>query len=437
MKLSKDQQLVLDAMIEFANGSAGDLMTVGGFGGTGKSTVVGVFAAECRERGIRPAYVAPTGRAASVLRKKLTACGIQTTRTRGMPGVKQPPFCGTIHGLTKFPSVNPKGELVGFKSAPGLGGQYDLLVADEASMIGGEMRAHLQSFGLPILAVGDHGQLPPVNDTAGFMENPDFKLEKIHRQAADNPIIALSQAIRETGLMPKKLEDGVRLRFLNRRDGRKALAAQLLGSQAGAAGVSAFDQAIICAYNRTRVELNLFARDTLKLTTNPVYPKKGDLVMCLKNLHALGIMNGMRGVMLSNAEQSEVTPWQITGDMEFPDEELKISGDWLADRVGGMCWPGFMREKPFATVEDFNKEVRDFVSDLGDDDVGEEAATHMKDLGWPFDFGYAMTAHKSQGSQFSHVAVWIDRRVEPDSADYRRWLYTSATRATERLLVIE
>lgn len=432
MKLSPDQQIVLDAMLDFAKGGGDNLMTIGGYAGTGKSTVLGVFASEAKERGLRPAYVTPTGRAASVLRKKLAATGIKTTKLRPLPGVDMDPYCHTIHGLTKFPVINPKGELMDFKAAPGIAGSVELLVVDEASMVGGDMLAHLQSFGLPILAVGDHGQLPPVLDSAGLMEDPDFKLEKVHRQAADNPIIALSIAIRETGTLPRKLDDGARLRFMGRRAGREAVRAQLCD-----ASVSPFDQAIICAYNRTRVELNSFARDVLKLSGSPVFPKKGDLVMCLKNLHALGIMNGMRGVMLTAAEQDETTPWLISGDMEFPDEEIKVSGSWLSERVGGMCWPGFMREKPFQTVDDFNKEVRGFCEDIGADDVGAEATVHMRDQGWPFDFGYAMTCHKAQGSQFSRVAVWIDRRPEPDNIDYRRWLYTAVTRASERLLVIE
>lgn len=433
MKLSKDQKEVFEAMVDFASGDVAlagveNLMTVGGFAGTGKSTVLGVFAAKMKELRVLPAYVAPTGRAASVLRKKLTACGIQTVKARGPADL---PYCGTIHGLTKFPTVNPKGELMGFQNAPSLGGRFSLLVVDEASMVGGEMLAHLKSFGLPILAVGDHGQLPPVLDTAGLMEDPDFRLEKIHRQAADNPIIALSRGIRETGEFDKSLADGKHLAFLGRRAGRDAIVKSLRKKS-----ISPFEKAIICSYNRTRVELNYYARSCLGLETNPIYPKKGDLIICLKNLHAAGIMNGMRGVMLTDAEQSETTPWQIAGDVLFPDEELTINGEWLMERVGGMCWPGFMREKPFAKVEEFNKEVVGFCEEI-DAEIEAEPASHMADLGWPFDFGYAMTCHKAQGSQFSRVAVWIDRRPEPDNEDYRKWVYTAVTRATERLLVIE
>jgi exodeoxyribonuclease V len=434
MKLSPDQKEMFEAMRDFANGNCSTrLLTCSGFAGTGKSTVLGVLAAQLKEDGVLPAYVAPTGRAASVLRKKLTACGIETTKMRGLhtnlsgTGIS---YCGTIHGLTKFPSVNPKGELVGFKNAPGLGDRYNLLIVDEASMVGGEMLMHLQSFQLPILAVGDHGQLPPVLDSAGLMENPDFRLEKIHRQAAGNPIIALSARVREEGEFDKSLADGKHLTFLGRREGREAIAKGLCDKK-----ISPFEKVIICGYNRTRVELNRYARRALGRESS--HPKKGDLVICLKNLHALGIMNGMRGVMLDDAEQSETTPWQITGDMEFPDEEMRVSGEWLLEKVGGMCWPGFCRERPFQTVDEFNKELAAYwLEDLGEE-ISAEPTSHMGDQGWPFDFGYALTVHKSQGSSFSHVTFWVDRQGNPDDENWRRLAYTAVTRSSHSLLVVE
>ena len=48
-----------------------------------------------------------------------------------------------------------------------------------------------------------------------------------------------------------------------------------------------------------------------------------------------------------------------------------------------------------------------------------------------FDYGYALTVHKSQGSQWNHVAV-IDESGAFRS-DRWRWLYTAVTRAAERI----
>jgi hypothetical protein len=41
------------------------------------------------------------------------------------------------------------------------------------------------SFGLPVVYIGDHGQLEPVGTDINLMANPDIKLEKIHRNAGE------------------------------------------------------------------------------------------------------------------------------------------------------------------------------------------------------------------------------------------------------------
>src|SRR5208282_6828508 len=93
-----------------------------------------------------------------------------------------------------------------------------LIIVDEASMVADDMVRDLQSFHVPILAVGDHGQLPPVGGVGSLMKNPMLRLEQIHRQAEGNPIIALSKMIREQGRIPDELPgDAVRfgkLRFV-------------------------------------------------------------------------------------------------------------------------------------------------------------------------------------------------------------------------------
>src|SRR5262249_38992490 len=57
------------------------------------------------------------------------------------------------------------------------------ILVDEASMISGQLYADLCSFGLPLVFVGDHGQLEPVGEDVGLMADPDFTLETIHRNA--------------------------------------------------------------------------------------------------------------------------------------------------------------------------------------------------------------------------------------------------------------
>jgi exodeoxyribonuclease-5 len=53
-----------------------------------------------------------------------------------------------------------------------------------------------------------------------------------------------------------------------------------------------------------------------------------------------------------------------------------------------------------------------------------------------WDFGYALTVHKAQGSQASDVLVFEERFARSNDDDWRRWIYTAVTRAQERLTVV-
>ena len=178
--LSEDQREVFDAMAAFPKTGEG-LLTVGGYAGTGKSTVTGVFARTAQKARLLVAYIAFTGRAASVLARSLKNAGVDfTLKTRkdeeddylsavaasthfDMNLVTRdagPAFCGTIHRLLYKPVINDRDELLGWTKRSRLDRDYDLLVVDEASMVSDEMLLDLKAHGVPIIAVGDHGQLP-------------------------------------------------------------------------------------------------------------------------------------------------------------------------------------------------------------------------------------------------------------------------------------
>src|SRR5208283_2536336 len=75
-----------------------------------------------------------------------------------------------------------------------------LIIVDECSMVDEELGRDLLSFGRKVLVLGDPAQLPPVKGGGYFTEaEPDVMLTEVHRQAADNPIIRLSMAIRAGG----------------------------------------------------------------------------------------------------------------------------------------------------------------------------------------------------------------------------------------------
>jgi exodeoxyribonuclease V len=426
--LSPDQREVYDAMQVWTTKHGGahpprpegypadahwDLLTVGGYAGCGKTTLLGVFAATTD---LLVAYVTLTGRASSILRRKLKAAGAATTdcmrpaeNSRGggpgvdprLPPSSGPAFVGTIRRLCYRPILSPEEEVLGWTKRTTLDRKYDLIVIDEASMVGGEMLRDLQAYGVPILAVGDHGQLPPVMDSGELMKNPELRLEKIHRQALDSPIIQLAHHVRTTGRLHGAELKGDAIEFRPRNE------ATFVIKNALSIAASPLDVGVLCWTNRSRVMLNAATRKSLGISGPP---RKGEPLICLKNKSP--VFNGMRGLL---TEDSIETGWILNGTLEFPDEGLPPS-------AYQMCAPQFCRETVFKSVE----EMRD----------RGIVTQSINGGGAFFDFGYAMTVHKAQGSGFQHAIVYVDRPVKSESDDWRRWAYTAITRASERLTVI-
>jgi exodeoxyribonuclease V len=434
--LSPDQREVYDAMIGWAEGRPGAspyaittpdpdgnydgpndgsrLLTVGGYAGCGKTTLLGVFAATTD---LLCAYVTLTGRASSILRRKLRAAGAATTDCMrpaensrgGGPGVDPhlpyssgPAFVGTIHRLCYRPILSPEEEVLGWTKRTALDRKYDLIVIDEASMVSGEMLRDLQAYGVPILAVGDHGQLPPVMDSGELMKNPELRLEKIHRQAEGNPIIALAHQVRTTGRLGRLPSDGA-VRGLG-----KTFTANIIEGALKDA-TSPLDVGVLCWMNRSRVQLNMTARKALGISGPP---RKGEPLICLKNKSP--VFNGMRGLLTEDSAEGS-PPWILNGVLEFPDEGLPPT-------AYQMCAPQFCRETVFKSVEEMR-------------DRGIKTNT-LTGAGMFMDFGWAMTVHKSQGSSWPHVIFYVDRPVKPDSDDWRRFAYTAITRSAERLTIV-
>jgi exodeoxyribonuclease V len=408
------------------NENCRELLTIGGFAGVGKSSLLGVFASTTK---LQVAYVSFTGRASSVLGRKLKACGAVTTdktftnSQRILEGrfghlFSEDPtasFCGTLHRLLYRPLINERtDELLGWSRRESLDRQYDLLVVDEASQVSDEMLTDLKQHGIPILAVGDHGQLPPVAASGDLMQNPMLRLEKIHRQAESNPIIKLSKVIRETGKLDQSLADGKRIRFALKSDLPLILEAAYERDKP-------IDVGVLCWTNKVRVRLNGAARKAQGFTGPP---RKGEVVICLRNKPP--VYNGMRGLLVKDALEApdflrvgvawgHLAPWHLQARIEFADEGI-AANDYT------LCAPQFMRETSFKDLEEL--QARGI------------SVERVSDAGFLADFGYALTVHKSQGSQFDHVIFYLDRPVKPWDSDWKKFAYTAITRASERLTIL-
>ncbi len=290
----------------------------------------------------------------------------------------------TIHSLIYRASEDPEGAPPTFiLNKDGPASRAGLIVIDECSMVDAELARDLLSFGKPILVLGDPFQLPPVKGGGYFTEStPDVMLTTIHRQAENNPIIRLSQIVRSGG----ELKEG---QYGETRIVRRAAI--------DAAQVLAADQVLV-GVNRTRRAYNQRMRD-LNGFKEPL-PVTGDRLVCLRNDRAKGLING---------------------------------GLWRVEALGGMR-KDFVKMTVRSEDGGAGKSVEVAVLKNFFEGTEAELAWLVRRESDEFDYGYALTVHKAQGSQ------WDDVMLFDESFAFRehraRWLYTGLTRAAKRLTLV-
>lgn len=256
-----------------------------------------------------------------------------------------------------------------------------LIVIDEVSMINEEMGRDLESFQRPILVLGDKAQLPPVGGAGYFTgRTPDIELTEIHRQAEGSPIIEMATSVRKAhGLTLGQYGEGCQV------------------VQKGVLSISElaeFDQ-VLCGKNATRRVINRRIRAEKGFDSH--LPMVGDRLICLRNNHDQGLLNGSIWIVL---------------EMDLiNDDEIGLT---LQDDDGEVVVTTIAHRHYFEDREPSPWEIRTRDS---------------------FDFGYAITVHKAQGSQYASVAV-VDESY-CFRQDAKKHLYTAITRAREKLTVIQ
>lgn len=259
-----------------------------------------------------------------------------------------------------------------------------LVIIDEVSMVGETLAADLLSFGTKVLVLGDPAQLPPVKDEGFFIKGePDVMLTEVHRQAEGNPIIRMSMMIREG----RRLDCGMY-------GESKVIPRAALGQKE----ILAAGQVLV-GLNRTRHSVNTKIRGLLG--RNPNGPQNGDKLVCLRNDRKKKLLNG--GLWLIDeilSDTPEGVRMLVTSDdhVENSSTEVHVLRPFFEGREQDISW-----EEKRGTQE--------------------------------FAYGYALTTHKSQGSQWDHVVVF------DESSSFRhdraKWLYTAVTRAAERVTVVQ
>ncbi len=258
----------------------------------------------------------------------------------------------------------------------------ELVIVDECSMVDAELGEDLLSFGVPVLVLGDPAQLPPVKGGGFFTEHePDIMLTEVHRQAENDPIIRLSMLAREGEPLPLGEYGETRVIRRDAIDAPQILAA---------------DQVLV-GRNETRRKYN--ARIRQLLSHADALPEKEEKLVCLRNNRQKGLLNGSTWTV------------KLVGER---------SGDFVHMRV--------------APEEGFGPTVKVVVPRAFFDGIGEEVPWEIRRHVEEFDYGYALTVHKAQGSQWDSVVLFDESFAFREHR--ARWLYTAVTRAAKRLTVV-
>ncbi len=382
MILSDDQQRAVNYILKWYNSeSRSPFITLGGYAGTGKTTLMAYVKkkiAEIRDDKINIAFCSYTGRAAQNLKNRL----------HQHQALSSHDTISTIHGLIYTPLENNQGVIINWEKKEEI--DEDLIIVDEASMLDQQIWFDLLSYRVPVIAVGDHGQLPPIKEGFNLMQNPQLKLEHIHRQAQDNPIIEVSKLARETGNVPPKKYGDLVIKYSADDMNFSEASKELLENYNA-------DTLILCGYNITRNKINQFVRNSMGFEEPE--PQPGDRVLCLRNNNKKGIYNGMLGTI----------------------REIRHKGDWYDSDIlmddTNKLYSGKIYGPQFGAKEPINFTQNRIKASDGD----------------LFDFGYALTVHKAQGSQAKKVILFEERFSKMDDEQWRRWLYTGVTRAEKEL----
>jgi exodeoxyribonuclease-5 len=407
MEWTAQQERALEEVSGWIRGGSAPFFYLGGYAGTGKTTLA-KHLAEGVGRGVY--FCAYTGKAASVMRKKgcdgattvhslvyipKSKCGERLKKLESRlreilaalqkltPGLENADLASELL-KTQRDISSEKERLRGpafvlNEESPLL--DASLVVVDECSMISEQVASDLLSFQVPLLVLGDPAQLPPVKGAGFFTRHePDMMLTDVVRQARDNPIIQLATIAREGG-RPEPGQYG-ESQVIPRADFCKASVP--------------LDAQILVGRNETRRKANAFSRER-RGHSGPM-PVKGDKLVCLRNDHEAGLLNGSTW-LTDNCYDAGCGDDKLTACLQSDDDGSAACVEMWAQPFRG-------EEIPFFEAKE---------------------AQH-------FDYGFALTVHKAQGSE------WRDVLLVDESGCFRQdapnHLYTGITRAAERVTVV-
>jgi exodeoxyribonuclease-5 len=409
-ELDESQKEAIAKLKQWFLFSSEPIFTLAGRAGTGKSTIISEVIKNLGLTSEEVKYLAPTGKAVSVLKSKgnLTATTIHkfmyiftgSSKQKAKEGISSKEIisvCETkgyssavelvdMHSESAKMRTRPKAYFASRKVSLG---RLKLIIIDEASMINDDIIDDVKELGIKLCLVGDAAQLPPVEGKNSYMENPDVEIKTIHRQGANSPILKMANALMDGIGILENWENCIDCNVMSYED-FEGYRDKLIKAR----------WQFLTAMNVDKDMINRRARVVLGRKSK--FPERGDILLAIGGHKDSGVVNGIQAEALEDFTESEIENdsirhWVIQGRVK-----LRETGEVIRVTIRRDC---FLSGK----IYEYEK--------------GESQ----------WEYGYAMTVHKSQGSSWENV-VYI---YKPFPSAENKLNYTAATRASKKLIVVK
>lgn len=392
-----------------------------GYAGTGKTWLLREFMDILDENRLTSASISYTGKAATVMKEKTgrPSCTIHSLIYEWE--LTKDFFNNTAEEEKEFAESKAVTEVLKSKA----------IVIDEYSMLDEEMLNDILSLDKIIIWAGDMAQLPPIKEKADLKELIEgygyAELVEIRRQSGkDNPILKLAEKIRNgtTNFIDFKEKDDL---------GNSIM----VGKEPNIRVRECADKntIILCFKNTTRRGLNKRVRDAIGFIKE--LPMINEKMIVLKNNKPLRLYNG-EIIKISTIEEV-----QTYLGLKYFDATIFKQDEDYPRFIRVWADPFFNGGDYYFNQEDYedsvlpkeatNKDEDDFLNFV------EDKLKRLRRDRWNFfkklvhlDFGYAITVHKAQGSQWERVIVLSNDYTKSDK---HKWLYTAVTRAEKELII--
>ena len=387
MKLNEQQAQAIEALRKWWYNGNKQVFQISGAAGTGKTTLIRYLINEIKlehDEVLFTAFVGKAtlamtrnGRNAKTLHSAICYCKDEPVLDENGNVVTEYNRRVTKRVFTRRRKIDPR---------------IRLIVVDEGSMVPAKMADWLLKFKVPIIVLGDLNQLPPVIGDSFFLKEPDVVLTQIMRQSSESPIPYFAQNVLQNGTkcLSPGLQIGDKINVLSKAD----ITPELLKDY----------DVIICGTNKTRNNLNTYIRERIYGRTQD-YPVIGDKLICRENdwtfsVDDVYLINGLIGYV-TDIDLESISDYTMKIDFkpEFMDNEFK---NVTLDRI-------YMGLSP--------------------NDKRFYRSNYHK-----FEYGYAITCHLSQGSQYNRVLVFNESFGTAE--ERRKWLYTAVTRAIDKVTIL-